>query len=126
MREAKAVKTKLYYLAPLEKYLTTKPYFVNWPVHDTPGAEQTNLSHKIYNDIYINDIRGSENEFRIDTQGFQLVSHSTALTNDDFEDDSVIRAKYYPEIENLIKTTLGATRVLVFEHTVNTHGCYFM
>jgi hypothetical protein len=112
------VKTKLYYLARLEEYLTSKPYFVNWPVREVPGAEQTNLSHQAYNDIVVRNIRGSEKLFQLDRQGFQLVCHATSRSNDDFEDDALIRATYHPEIEDLIMTTLGASRVFAFEHTV--------
>jgi hypothetical protein len=48
------------------------------------------------------------------------------MTNNDFESDHDVRAKYYTEIVKLLKQTLGATKVVLFEHTAglkrNTHS----
>ncbi|KAF9894823.1 hypothetical protein FE257_004444 [Aspergillus nanangensis] len=109
--------TKLYYLTPLDEYNTTKPYYVNWPVHDIQGAQQTNLSHTSYENILIRDIRGLGVKCEIDVQGFQLETHPTSLNNEDFDDDALIREKYYPEMSELAKNTLNASRVFIFEHT---------
>lgn len=91
---------------------------MNFPVSEDAGVKQHNLLHEKYSDIAIYDIRRQEDRFRIDIHGFQLVQHKTALSNDDFEDDAIIRAEYYPEIIELVKRTLGASLVFPFEHTV--------
>jgi len=85
---------------------------VNWPVAGTPGAEQTNLSHQLYENIAIHNIRGNEDNFQIDVQGFQLVKHATKLPNSDFENDAIVRANYYPEMVDLVKTHAGCQRCL--------------
>jgi hypothetical protein len=55
-----------------------------------------------------------------------LLRHNTSMTNNDFESDHDVRAKYYTEIVKLLKQTLGATKVVLFEHTAglkrNTHS----
>lgn len=80
---------------------------------------QHNVSYECVDEIQIRDIRGGESSFELDTHGFQFLHHSSALTNDDFEDDSIIRRKYYPEIIDLVTDILRAPRVIPFEHTVS-------
>ncbi|CAG9949519.1 unnamed protein product [Clonostachys rosea f. rosea IK726] len=121
--------TSLWYLQRLPIYTTQKPYYVNFPVPQNDAAPaQHNILHERYDGIDIHDIRGNEDAFKIDTHGFQLVRDSTSMSNDDFEQDSIIRQRYYPEIISLVTKTLGATRVVPFEHThrlsrPNLSGC---
>lgn len=51
--------------------------------------------------VHITDITGSESEFSLDKQGFQVVSH--VAQEKDFADDAHIKAVYYPETEQLLK-----------------------
>jgi len=125
---ASSEETSIYYLARLPRYKTEKPFYVNFPVHDTPGIPQHNVLHEAYQNIVVNDIRGHEDDFCLDTQGFQLVTNDTSMTNDDFEDDREVRSRYYPEIIKLLTQELGATKVVPFEHThrlakPQTQGC---
>ena len=52
-------------------------------------------------DVQINDIRGQEDQFSLETHGFQHCKHSSA--EKDFNDDDHVKAVAYPEIEQLIK-----------------------
>ncbi len=52
----------------------------------------------------------------LDVQGFALVPAPTAVT--DFYDEAQLQESYYPEAENLVKQATGATRVVVFDHTI--------
>jgi hypothetical protein len=54
--------------------------------------------------------------FSLDREGFALVRHETKMKN--FYDEAEVKAVYYPEIEQLVKQCTGASRVLVFDHTV--------
>lgn len=112
--------TTLWYLEKLPIYKKEKPFYVNFPVPAELGVPQHNLLHGRVDGIQIHDIRGHETKFHIDEQGFQLARHNTSMTNDDFEDDSVVRARYYPEMAQLVKDTLGAVEVVPFEHTVSS------
>lgn len=47
------------------------------------------------------DIRGSEDEYTLDTKGFQVVKHESK--EKDFLDDEQIKRVYYPETEELLK-----------------------
>ena len=44
--------------------------------------------------------------------------HDTRVT--DFFDEAEVRRVYYPEMENLVKAESGASRVVVFDHTLRT------
>jgi len=55
-------------------------------------------------------------EFSLDREGFIFIEHETQMKN--FYDEEEIKRVYYPEIEQLIKDVTGASRVLVFDHTL--------
>lgn len=52
-------------------------------------------------DVLIQDITGSEEQYRLDDQGFQVHAHSA--TEKAFVEDDQIKASYYPEVEQLLK-----------------------
>lgn len=51
--------------------------------------------------VPINDARGREDHFNLNTHGFQHHKHISA--EKDFADDEQIKSVVYPETENLIK-----------------------
>lgn len=70
--------------------------------------------------VRIEDARGRESEFTLDRNGFALVKAPTAVA--DFYDDEEIKRVYYPEVEQLLRDQLGASRVVVFDHNVRNAG----
>jgi hypothetical protein len=56
--------------------------------------------------------------FILDRDGFRLVPHDTRVA--DFFDEDEVRCIYYPEMEALVKAESGASRVVVFDHTLRT------
>ena len=72
------------------------------------------LEHK----VSIHDGRVIANELSLEREGFIFVRHATRVKN--FYDEAEVRAVYYPEIEQLVKETSGAKRVLVFDHTLRS------
>lgn len=56
--------------------------------------------------------------FALDKQGFVFVRHETEVA--DFFDPAQLQAVYYPEVEQLIKATSGAARVVIFDHTLRS------
>lgn len=49
----------------------------------------------------VHDIRGTEEQYTLDTTGFEIYSHESA--EKDFVDDEQIKRVYYPEVEELLK-----------------------
>jgi hypothetical protein len=75
------------------------------------GATETKLTH-------IRDGRPLKGELSLDSNGFELVDHPTAVA--DFFDPGQLKTVYYPEVERLVREVSGASRVVVFDHTLRT------
>ncbi|MEK9795380.1 MAG: CmcJ/NvfI family oxidoreductase [Alphaproteobacteria bacterium] len=66
--------------------------------------------------VPVYDARSIADELTLDRNGLELVRDTTAVT--DFQDQSQIETIYNPEVERLVKAATGASRVLVFDHTL--------
>ncbi len=66
--------------------------------------------------VSIADSRPIVDRLSLDEEGFELHPHNTKIKN--FYDNDEVRTVYYPEVEQLVKTTTGASRVIIFDHTV--------
>ena len=96
-----------------------KPYTYTY---DPPaGVARTNIAGEPHT-VRIADMRPIADELTLDVQGFALVDAPTTVS--DFYDEAQLAATYYPEAEELVKQATGASRVLVFDHTIRrrTHG----
>ncbi len=71
-------------------------------------------------DVRIEDGRGREGDFSLDRNGFALLRSPTAVR--DFYSKSEVERVYYPEIDQFLRATLGASRVVIFDHTVRNAG----
>ncbi|KIJ58345.1 hypothetical protein HYDPIDRAFT_163373, partial [Hydnomerulius pinastri MD-312] len=69
--------------------------------------------------VSIENIRGKESGYTLDTSGFQFVKNEAKHAK--FVDDDDIKAEYYPESVKLLKEVTGASRVVLFDHTVRRH-----
>ncbi|HUZ75868.1 MAG TPA: CmcJ/NvfI family oxidoreductase [Stellaceae bacterium] len=68
--------------------------------------------------VVIRNGRPLADRFALEREGFHFIRHDTKVA--DFLDDAEVRRVYYKEMEALIKAESGATRVVVFDHTVRT------
>src|ERR1700674_5817907 len=57
-------------------------------------------------------------DFTLERNGFRFIRHETRVG--DFFDEAELRRVYYREMEALVKAESGASRVLVFDHTLRT------
>jgi len=57
-------------------------------------------------------------DFSLDKSGFSVQKFKTGF--DKWEDEDVVKEKFYPEVVEFVKQTTGAKRVLVFDHTIRT------
>jgi ribosomal protein L34 len=57
-------------------------------------------------------------QLSLEEQGFVFVEHKTKVA--DFFDGEQLKSVYYPEVEQLIKDSSGATRVVIFDHTLRS------
>jgi len=104
------IQTDLNFYKPLDD---EKPYIYTFE-HDP----QSNIGEDTHPAV-IHDIRGHEDEFTLDKNGFQIYHHESA--EKEFTDDEKIKTEYYREVEELLKAATGAHKVVIFDHTVRRH-----
>ena len=68
--------------------------------------------------VVIHNGRPHAGEFALERDGFRFVRHDTKVV--DFFDNDEVRRVYYPEMEKLVKAESGASRIVVFDHTLRT------
>ena len=91
------------------------------PVNETFGPN--NIRRRVTGEhevrpMTIRNGRPHVDEFGLDVTGFAFVGHATKVR--DFFDIDELRRVYYPEVEALIKKVSGASRVVVFDHTLRS------
>jgi len=82
------------------------------PPSGIPRSNGTYQSHKL--PIY--NARSISKNILLDREGFAFTEHNTSVRN--FYDEEEIRQVYYPEAEQLLKEVTGATKVIIFDHTL--------
>jgi len=91
------------------------------PVHETSGPDglvRRNSATFVRHTVPIRDGRPVRESFSLDTSGFVLVDHATAMG--DFFDRDELKRVYLPEMERLIAAQTGAVRVHVFDYTLRS------
>jgi hypothetical protein len=84
-----------------------------------PGSTQViNQGTDDPHTVTMHDGRPERDRFELERDGFHFVRHDTKVI--DFFNEAEIRGVYFTEMEALIKQEIGATRVVVFDHTLRT------
>ncbi|HET7005660.1 MAG TPA: CmcJ/NvfI family oxidoreductase [Candidatus Binatia bacterium] len=120
MEQANAVKS------PIESVRSTLNYII-------PGEEKPVTQSNLPGEVRVTSNTGKYQAhpvtirngrlvsgFTLDKEGFILVKHETKVK--DFYNDDEVKRVYYPEIEQLVKQSTGAARVLVFDHTLRAEN----
>ena len=107
MTSAQTVPTELLYFGASED--GTAPFI-------TPNSR--NWTTEPHN-VEVENVRGKESSFSLDTTGFAFGKHATAHTS--FSNDEDIKREYYPESEELLKRITGASRIHIFDHSRSLH-----
>jgi hypothetical protein len=80
-----------------------------------PGAPRTTAVHRDHT-VRIRDVRPVASALSLEREGFQLVSAASSVG--DFRDQEAIRTRYYAESVSLLEELTGASRLVVFDHTI--------
>ena len=93
--------------------LSVKPVTYNPPIGTGVARRLGN-----YRDfkVRIHNMRPIASDLSLDRQAFVLAQHETAVR--DFYDRDEVRRVYEPEVEALVKRQTGASKVVVFDHTI--------
>ncbi|KAG1727479.1 uncharacterized protein EDB91DRAFT_891872 [Suillus paluster] len=82
------------------------------------GQRARNWEQEVHT-VEIENVRGKESDYTLDTAGFQY--HTKASKHTAFINDEAIRGEYYPESIEFLKEVTGASKVVLFDHTVRRH-----
>jgi hypothetical protein len=109
------VSAELVYFAP--PHDGSRP-FTDINADPTKGRRRHNWEQEVHT-VEIENVRGKESDYTLDTAGFQYVTkpskHSAFINDED------IRGEYYPESVEFLKDFTGASKVVIFDHTVRRH-----
>lgn len=114
--EPQFVSTDLFYFSPTDD--GTKP-FNNINADPTLGQRRSNFK-TVPHTVQIENIRGKEDSVTLDTTGFQYGREAAA--HKAFTSDAAVEAEYYPESIELVKKITGASRIVVFDHSVSDYS----
>jgi hypothetical protein len=102
----------MYFIPPADG---SKPYnLVTKPDPESNIPRRNYEQEKVPTEV--RNLRGRENLVSLDKEGFQFGIHPAKHTT--FLDDAEIEAEYYPESIELLKQVTGASRVVIFDHTI--------
>jgi hypothetical protein len=65
--------------------------------------------------VAIRDVRPLASALSLDHEGFELHRHKSAVG--DLYDDDAVEKVYYPEVDSLLRSLTGASRVIIFDAT---------
>ena len=86
--------------------------------YDPPPGQPVRSHQYESRRVFIRDGRAVADAFSIDREGFALVPHATKVA--DLYDEVELKSGYYAETEALLKAETGASKVLIFDHTIRT------
>ena len=109
--QAAAIEAPLNFLRPMAE----RP--VSYQCDPPPGVPVRTGRYDAHA-VTISDARPLAASLSLDIHGFALLRAPSAC--DSFDDEALIRAVYYPEVERLIAGATGAEQVITFDHNVRS------
>jgi hypothetical protein len=104
-----AVEADLFYLRPMAE----RPRSYTYDPGD--GTPQTNTNFDPHR-VAVRNVRAVADKVDLDREGFRLVTAPTATG--DFDDEAAVTAQYYAEATEILLAATGATKALIFDHTI--------
>ncbi|KAL2136696.1 hypothetical protein VTI74DRAFT_2107 [Chaetomium olivicolor] len=106
-------------LAPLNFYSPPEDGSAPYNNADLPPNLPPRNYGSVTHQVLIHDARGRESSFTLDKDAFQILLNQPPSAEKDFLDDASIQKNYYPEVEQLLLSTVpGANKVIIFDHTI--------
>lgn len=110
------IESSFVFLRPNEElYTRERPYTFKFPPNN--GCPQSNLVHDRIDGIRVENMRGREEEFQFEKNGFTMLRVDHGLTYEDHFNETK-RQEYFRLMELILKKHLGASRVEVFRHGI--------
>ena len=113
------VQANMHFLKYDARHNEEKPYAFRYEL-DTQDIPQSNMEMEKIEGISISDIRGIEHEYSLDSNGFTILKHQSAIEYRDYYDLNIVWV-YLHELEDLLKIYLRASKVEIFRHGVRLY-----
>ncbi len=111
----------IWYLECQDLYKHEKPYMITFDVSHL-GIRKTNHAYSD-REVSIIDVRKHDVQPSLDRHGFTFCEAQTKLTSSEFDVDEIVRAKYYPEILDIMRRIFpDAVNFHIFAHLVGIHA----
>ena len=114
--------TTLNYLKWNDLYRTEMAFQTSVPLPSSaPDQRRHNLDFQPGNKQLIRDLRGCDEEPKIDVHGFQFFNQKTDLKPEQYHDAGAIQDVYLPEFVRMIRENIeGADHVIVYDWRVRS------
>ncbi|GHP01387.1 hypothetical protein PPROV_000014300 [Pycnococcus provasolii] len=76
------------------------------------------LDEHEFRKVHVHDARASYPQPTLEKRGFEMRTCPTALSTSEFRDPTTVNTRYYNEMEKLIREATGASRVIIYDHTL--------
>lgn len=107
--------TYLQFFAPTPSLEGEKPYYLRGIPRFSEDQRQNNFGGR-YDKVMLTDVRGHEDKFTLDRDGFSFASHKSSIAREGPFD----KKEYIEEMTKWLQTYLGCSEVLVFDATVRS------
>lgn len=110
------VQTSIHFLKKTTLYETEKPYAFRYH-DDNIDVPQSNMRMENHHKITVTNLRSYGSPLSFEQNGFAVLNLQSQLNPEDFYDTQRLPV-YFRELEDLLKSWLGADHVKVFRHGV--------
>ena len=120
-----AITAKFGYLDWQDVYHKEKPYELYLDVPDS--AADLRRSNLVFKELQhaVHDVRGSEDKFTLNDNGFIYRRHKNKLNDVMLRDRESVEKEYTPEIEDLIRSEIdGVDEIFFFDWRVSSLRLY--
>lgn len=93
------ISTEVYHLQDSPRYASEKPYTMRYQPEAPLASTNVVREKKV---VSVTDMRGREDDYRLDKQGFMVSKLATKMTYDDYDSPDKITGVYLKELEGVL------------------------
>ena len=108
------VSTQVRYYKPLPIHQDEKPYECEFSVDAVNGARRTNIELEV-RDTNVYDIRGVEEQYKLERNGFEIIIHSSGLSRQDLPLVKILSHDIYQNVRRLFASGSMPTKSLLWD-----------
>lgn len=107
-----SVSATMHFMAPLAE----EPFYRSQP---DEGFDSCNFSYNLHQ-VQVQDARPTRNQFSLDTHGFAYADdpEGAQYVEQLRKEEEGSKGRYYEHLKEVVKKQTGASRVIVFDHTM--------